>query len=145
MRRRSYNCRNGSAAGPDIGQLTEDRMTPRIFFSLAAVALTAGCMAPTAGIGPAPQQANLPYNPPIGDAMVPQPAGGSLQERRPDLCGARNYDRFIGQPGAIVPTLGLTRSYRIVEFGGFDQQNYDPNRIVFRLDQTGLIQNVDCG
>ncbi|MDO5704145.1 MAG: hypothetical protein Q4G49_03610, partial [Paracoccus sp. (in: a-proteobacteria)] len=68
-----------------------------------------------------------------------------LQERQPDLCGARKYAGSIGQPGSMIPGLGITKDYRVVEFRGIEPQNYDPNRIVFRLDQMGNIQNVDCG
>ncbi|WP_176562612.1 hypothetical protein [Paracoccus liaowanqingii] len=45
----------------------------------------------------------------------------------------------------MIPTLGLTRSFRVVEFRGIEPQDYDPNRIVFRLDATGTITQIDCG
>ena len=47
--------------------------------------------------------------------------------------------------GSVIPTLGVTRQYRIVEYRGIEPQEYDPLRIVFRLDAAGNIQAVDCG
>lgn len=126
-------------------------MTPiRSLCLLALVGLTSACVmqSPVAfpQAQPPVQMAEVPYNPPIG-GLAPQPAsaGSGLQERQPDLCGAKNYSRYIGQPGSLVPGLGLDKPYRVVEFGGFEPQNYDPNRIVFRLDPAGNIQKIDCG
>ena len=44
-----------------------------------------------------------------------------------------------------IPVLGITRQYRVVEYRGIEPQEYDPLRIVFRLDAAGNIQAVDCG
>ncbi|MFD2814151.1 hypothetical protein ACFSYD_05905 [Paracoccus aerius] len=81
-------------------------------------------------------------------APAPTPALGvsGLTERKPDLCGAtKNYGSSVGQPGSVIPTLGITKDYRVVEYRGIEPQDYDPNRIVFRLDAAGTITNVDCG
>ena len=51
----------------------------------------------------------------------------------------------VGQPGAVIPTLGITKELRVVEFRGIEPQEYDSLRIVFRLDQSGNIYNIDCG
>jgi hypothetical protein len=32
-----------------------------------------------------------------------------------------------------------------VEFRGIEPQEYNPQRIVFRLDQFGNVYNIDCG
>lgn len=127
-------------AGPP---LSLDRMMTRPFLpvSLLAAALLSGCMA-----APMTAEPDVPYNPPLGGVAVAPVAGVSgLEERQPDLCGAKNYTSALGQPASIIPTLGLTKEYRIVEFRGIEPQNYIPNRIVFRLDAGGLIQNIDCG
>ncbi len=86
------------------------------------------------------------------DASAPQPgdliAGGSgegLIEREPDLCNAANYQQFVGLPGTIVPSLGITRVYRVVEFGGIVTQEYNPARINFWLDPAGTITRIGCG
>lgn len=97
---------------------------------------------PVAG---APVQA-VPGLPP---STEPAPAAtrgiAGLQERKPDLCKAETYATSIGQPGSTVPSLGITRSYRVVDYRGIEPQEYDPNRIVFRLDAAGNISNIDCG
>ncbi|MFN3525882.1 MAG: I78 family peptidase inhibitor [Paracoccus sp. (in: a-proteobacteria)] len=95
------------------------------------------------------------------DGMSPQAAPGlppslepaptatqgisGLQERKPDLCGAERYASSVGQPGSTVPSLGITRSFRVVEYRGIEPQEYVPDRLVFRLDATGNISNIDCG
>lgn len=115
--------------------------TTTILLPLMAAALVSGCMAPAPA--PIPEPAPVAYVPP-----APQPVAGvaGLTERKPDLCGAtKNYASAVGQPGSVIPTLGVTKEYRVVEYRGIEPQEYDPNRIVFRLDAAGIITNVDCG
>lgn len=106
--------------------------------ALALSALLAGCAValppPTAVVDPAP-------------VVVPPPVAGvaGLQSREPDVCKSGPYRSAIGQPGSAIPTLGVTRQYRVVEYRGIEPQEYDPQRIVFRLDAAGNIQAVDCG
>lgn len=111
---------------------------------LAATALASGCMAPAPAPAPVPEPvAPATYAPP-----APEPVAGvaGLTERKPDLCGAtKNYASSVGQPGSVIPTLGITKEYRVVEYRGIEPQEYNPNRIVFRLDAAGTITNVDCG
>ena len=111
--------------------------TPRIFAALAAVAMLAGCM----GGGAA---TDVPVQP-AGIEPLPTMADDGLTERKPDACKASTYANYVGQPGAVIPTLGITREYRVVEFRGIEPQEYNPLRIVFRLDGAGLISGVDCG
>ncbi|AXC51060.1 hypothetical protein DRW48_04235 [Paracoccus suum] len=95
------------------------------------------------GCAPAPAP-TVPVVEPV--EAVPAVSGMSgLEERKPDLCHAKDYSGALGQPGSTIAGLGITRTYRVVEFRGIESQEYDPNRIVFRLDQAGNIQNVDCG
>lgn len=86
-----------------------------------------------------------PYAQPLPEAPAPVSGIAGLTERQPDLCKASEQARTVGQPGSVIPTLGLTRTYRIVEFRGIEPQDYDPNRLVFRLDSAGIITKVDCG
>lgn len=120
------------------------RSTP--FLPLAALALLAGCMPPPPPL-PAPPPLAAPVPMPVLELPPPAPAGVSgLTERRPDLCGARrDHGSTIGQPGSVIPTLGIAKDYRVVAYRGIEPQEYDPNRIVFRLDAAGNISNVDCG
>lgn len=118
--------------------------------------------APVPQVAPAPQMAPVDYpaaapmaypSPvPVPAAMpvgmdMPAPATGisGLTERQPDLCKASTYASSVGQPGSSIPTLGLSRTYRVVEYRGIEPQDYDPNRIVFRLDAAGTITKIDCG
>ncbi|TBN39898.1 hypothetical protein EYE42_09570 [Paracoccus subflavus] len=122
-----------------------------LFLPLAAMALVAGCMPPAPATMPAPVPAPMPMPAPAPAAAIPaapEPVLGvaGLTERKPDLCGAaKNHGSTVGQPGSIIPTLGIAKDYRVVEYRGIEPQEYDPNRIVFRLDAAGNISNVDCG
>lgn len=102
-------------------------------------ALMAGC---------APAPAPVPAPVPVAVAPVsPLPTEGiaGLEERQPDLCHAKDYVGALGQPGSVIPTLGVSREFRVVEFRGIEPQEYNPLRIVFRLDASGNIYNIDCG
>ncbi len=70
---------------------------------------------------------------------------GPLEQREPDTCHAADYVSALGQPAAVIPTLGITRPVNIVEWRGIEPQEYNPQRVVFRLDASGNIFNIDCG
>lgn len=70
---------------------------------------------------------------------------GALEQREPDTCHAVNYVSALGQPASVIPTLGITRPINIVEWRGLEPQEYNPQRVVFRLDAAGNIFNIDCG
>lgn len=78
------------------------------------------------------------------DGVRENPASG-LVEREPDLCHAADYQEYVGQPGTIIDTLDISRSYRIEETGAIVTQEYDGLRINFHLDADGVISKVDCG
>ena len=112
--------------------------------AVAAASVLAGCM-PAAAPQPVPATAGLPSAalPPV--EVLPASGISGLEERQPDLCGARNYVGYLSQPGSVIPTLGIAGDYRVVEFRGIEPQEYKPQRIVFRLDASGNIYNIDCG
>ncbi|PZO67278.1 MAG: hypothetical protein DI498_02740 [Paracoccus denitrificans] len=114
-------------------------MTSRLF-ALTLLAL------PLAGCAPAPV---APIPEPVVDMPAPAVASVSgvagLQTREPDSCGARNFASAVGQPSSVIPTLGVTREYRVVEFRGIEPQEYNALRMVFRLDQNNTITAVSCG
>lgn len=112
-------------------------MRPTVLL-FAATAALAGCVAPvptTTVVDPAP--------------VVPEPAAvtgvAGLQAREPDACHAADYRHVIGQPASVVPTLGITRQYRIAEYRGIEPEEYNGLRIAFKLDAAGNIQSVTCG
>ncbi|WBU64549.1 hypothetical protein PAE61_03630 [Paracoccus aerodenitrificans] len=111
---------------------------PRFLAPLAAALALAGCV-----VAPRAPVEEAVVNPPV--APLPTASDDGLQERKPDLCKASTYSGQIGQPGSVIAGLGIERDYRIVEYRGIEPQEYDPNRIVFRLDASGNISGVDCG
>ena len=113
--------------------------------ALLVVSPLAACMAPqhAAVYEPLPVQP-MPAAPPAYEPLPVASAGG-FQSREPDVCGAQKHRSAIGQPASAIPSLGLSRPYRVVEYRGIESQEYDPQRIVFRLDQMGNISNIDCG
>lgn len=103
----------------------------------------AACMAPRPYDQPVPMVE--PVAPVPIPAVAPVTGISGLQSREPDACHARDYSHAIGQPGSVIGTLGITRDYNVVEYRGIESQEYDPLRIIFRLDQAGNITNIDCG
>ena len=104
---------------------------------LAFVLLLAACMPPEPDTAP-------PNGPQPGDLVGGGP-DHTLVEREPDLCTAATYQPYVGQPGTIVPTLPITRTYRVLEYGAIFTQEYNPSRLNFRLSPQGLIAKIDCG
>lgn len=96
-----------------------------------------------------PLAACTPVSPPVQQvapiSITPVAGVSGLQSREPDACHAKNYVTALGQPASVIPGLGITREYRVVEYRGIEPQEYNPLRIVFRLDSTGKIYNIDCG
>lgn len=114
-----------------------DTILNRGFLALAFIAGLAAC---------------VPTEPEVPPAGAPQPgdllgggSGDTLVEREPDLCDAALYQSYVGQPGTIVPSLGVTRVYRVIEFGGIFSQEYNPSRINFWLSPSGTIDRIGCG
>ena len=117
-------------------------MTRLIALSLAVAGLGA-CAMPYAAPAPVVVEPVAAVTPVVTPPPVTGVAG--LQSREPDACHAANYRSSIGQPGSVIPGLGISRQYRVVEYRGIEPQEYDALRIVFRLDAAGNIQAVDCG
>lgn len=112
-------------------------MKIKLICCLAGAALVTAC-------APAPMPQPEPVVTPVVTPVTPVGVAG-LQEREPDACHAKDYTAALGQPGSVIPTLGVTREYRVVEYRGIEPQEYDALRIVFRLDAAGNIYNIDCG
>lgn len=115
--------------------LDDDAMI-RPLFVLAVLGALAGCTPapapePVAAIDPVP--------------VTPVAGVTGLEAREPDACHAKTYISALGQPGTVIPGLGITREFRVVEYRGIEPQEYNPLRIVFRLDAAGNIYNIDCG
>lgn len=143
------------AAGAVQGCASGVTRMPPAAYAPAAPAVPMAPPVAAAPYAPAPYQPAAPYpaapaypSPvPAPVADLPPPATGitGLTEREPDLCKGSSYASSIGQPRSVIPNLGITKVYRVVEYRGIEPQDYDPNRIVFRLDAAGNITNIDCG
>ena len=108
--------------------------------SLLAVALLA-----LAACGPAPEETPPEENVPVPHMTAPVFQTGVLENRSPDTCHAAQYASALGQPAAIIPTLGITDPINVIEWRGIEPQEYNSHRVVFRLDAKGNIFNIDCG
>ena len=106
---------------------------------IASAALLSACMP-----APAPMPEPLSMVEPV-PTVLPVEGVAGLESRQPDLCGTKTYVPYLSQPGLIIPQIGVTKEYRVVEYRGIEPQEYNPNRIVFRLDAAGNIYNIDCG
>ncbi|MBZ4023180.1 hypothetical protein CKO11_12005 [Rhodobacter sp. TJ_12] len=113
--------------------------------SKATLILPLALAATLAGCGPATQDPT-PQDPmPVPHLTPPVSQDGALEAREPDTCHAIDYASALGQPAAIIPTLGITQPINVVEWRGIEPQEYNAQRIVFRLDASGNIFNIDCG
>lgn len=107
-------------------------------FKLALLAAVTGL---SACVAAAPQP-----EPVVQDYVPPAAGVAGLVTREPTLfCKAESYVPYLGQPGSVIPTLGITRAYRVVEYRGIEPQDYNPQRILFNLDAAGNIAKIDCG
>jgi hypothetical protein len=88
-----------------------------------------------------------PISPSAGGDRISPALGAPLvpEAREPDLCNAIEFVPYLSQPASVLSSLAISRPYRVIEWRGIEAQDYDPNRVVFRLDQAGNIFNIDCG
>lgn len=77
--------------------------------------------------------------------LISQPGKDGLVEREPDLCKAADYQQYVGQAGSIVPSLGISRTYRVIRHGDIFTQEYNAGRLNFWLTPSGTIERVVCG
>ncbi len=112
---------------------------------LAKVSLPLLLALSLAACGPRPEDLPPEDVTPAPFMTAPVSQLGALEERAPDTCHAADYVSALGQPGTIIPTLGITRPVNVVEWRGIEPQEYNAQRIVFRLDAKGNIFNIDCG
>ena len=108
-------------------------------YVIAAGLLLAACQSPAIEEAPAPVMPAPQMTPTVATT------DSGLQERTPDTCHAIDYISVLGQPRTALDTLAITRPHRVIEWRGFEDQSYDPQRVVFRIDAAGNIWNIDCG
>lgn len=118
-------------------------MTRKILFAL--VLLLGACVEAPEVPPPILTDDPVTVTPLAGTVPAPTIAAPGLEAREPDLCHAIDYVPYLGGPGSVIETLGITRPFRVVPWRGIEPQEYDAGRIVFRLDAVGNIFNIDCG
>ncbi len=67
-----------------------------------------------------------------------------LDKLTPDTCGAADYQSLVGGNIAAT-TLPSDLNDRVIRPGDIVTQEYRPDRINFRVDESGVIQSVTCG
>ena len=112
-------------------------LTKYALLAFAALSLTA--------CGPSPEEEAAAEPAPTPHMTQPVFQTGVLENRSPDTCHAAQYASALGQPAAIIPTLGITDPVNVIEWRGIEPQEYNSHRVVFRLDPKGNIFNIDCG
>ena len=61
-----------------------------------------------------------------------------------DVCGASGYQSLVGANIAVV-SLPADLNDRVIRPGDAVTMDFNPERINFRLDDTGRIIAIDCG
>ncbi|MFQ6553680.1 I78 family peptidase inhibitor [Aestuariibius insulae] len=67
-----------------------------------------------------------------------------LDKLTPDTCGAEDYQTLVGQNIASA-TFPADLNDRVIRPGDIVTQEYRPDRVNFRVNDTGVIQSVTCG
>ena len=70
---------------------------------------------------------------------------GDLLDREPDTCGAQSLQNMLGQSASIVPGLALEGPFRIVKPDDIVTQEYNAQRVNFRVNGSGIVTRVSCG
>ncbi|MEQ3748602.1 MAG: I78 family peptidase inhibitor [Celeribacter sp.] len=109
---------------------------PKLMIAGVSLTLMAAC-------GPAIPP--VPETPEIVNPVASVPVGDPLVEREPDLCQLDLVRPYVGQTTAVIPTIGLDRTYRVVKPDDIVTQEYNPRRVNFHTDGYGTITRVACG
>jgi hypothetical protein len=68
-----------------------------------------------------------------------------------DSCGARDLDRFVGQPAGAVERVtlagpdGTPVTVRVIRPGDAVTEDFNPARVNVRVGADGLVTAIDCG
>ena len=66
-------------------------------------------------------------------------------ERLPNTCRLEEFERFRGLPAIEVPDEGLGRPARVIGPEDIVSQEFDPARVNFYTDSTGVVARIGCG
>lgn len=70
---------------------------------------------------------------------------GGLTERLPDTCRLGDVQQYMGQSGSAVSAGGLSMPFRVVGPSDIVTQEYNPTRINFFVDGSGVVTRISCG
>jgi hypothetical protein len=80
---------------------------------------------------------------------IPVPVGtpGSIQITQGDPCGSQDLQAFVGQPAAALDGVRFESSVpvRVVRPGQAVTEEFNGQRLNFRIGADDRIQAVDCG
>jgi hypothetical protein len=62
-----------------------------------------------------------------------------------DTCGAVSYAVLIGQDGTALERILILREVRVIRPGSIVTQDYSPERLNFRINESGVISELTCG
>lgn len=62
-----------------------------------------------------------------------------------DTCGAEAYAVLIGQDATALERILILREVRVIRPGSIVRQDYAPQRLNFRVNDSGAISELTCG
>ncbi|NBE09269.1 I78 family peptidase inhibitor [Paragemmobacter ruber] len=74
------------------------------------------------------------------EAPDPGPAPGPVNQ-----CGALDLQYLVGAPAAQLDTIRFNKPVRVIYPDTAVTMDYNPDRLNFQIDRTGLIARVTCG
>ncbi|RYH03865.1 hypothetical protein EU805_00390 [Salipiger sp. IMCC34102] len=101
----------------------------RLIATLGLIALTTACTGPRSD-GPVPQA-------PVVDNPVPTGTDNT--------CGGRRYGSLVGKNAEVLETVLIMGPIQVIRPGMVTAQDYNPERINFRIGASGLIEGITCG
>lgn len=98
-----------------------------------ALALLAGCAAPSAP-------------PPVAPTQAPAPVAPKPRVEAPDTCGLKTVKGLVGQSRSAIPVPVNPQLRRVTCTRCVQAQDYNPRRLNIYYDaDTGVIERVACG
>lgn len=98
-------------------------------------------------IAPAPVRTEGPIGDPTEGASdtVTILNDGGLVERLPNTCRLEDYQQFQGQPGSAALSGVIDRPVRVIAPADIVTQEYNPQRVNFYTNGSGVVQRIICG
>lgn len=78
------------------------------------------------------------------DQTIESGASG-LTERLPDTCKLENFQQYRGLTKPQIDASGLSVPYRVVGQTDIVTQEYNPMRVNFYTDASGVVVQISCG